>query len=669
MLRVWLRFLGSMNLAVTLFVAISVASVIGTVLRQNEPLQNYLIKVGPFWHRVFHTLGLYDVYGAFWFLLILGFLVVSTTICVIRTGPVMVRQMREFREHIQDRSLARMSRRGNWNSPLEPATAGSVTVSLLQRLGYRTLTQQDKGRLLVAAKRGAANRLGYLFTHIAIVVICVGGLLDGNIPLRISQALGAVSIETRDLPISQIPGESRLPSSNPSFRASILLPEGGRANSAFLNLSEGYLLQELPFTIELREFRIEHYPNGQPRSFESDLVIHDAALEGPLEQTIAVNHPLSHRGYTIYQASFADGGSRLRLNARPFGAPEDVTSLEGAVHQTLTLETPEGPLRLELDDFRLFNVNPAAADDPLGRQFVNYGPSFGYKLRWPTGEAREYVTYMSPVPVNGRPVFLSGVRASPAEEFRYLHLPADEEASPRRFLDFVASLRDRALMAELSAVLARQAVSGSRLSEDMVHGVEGALTRLMDLFNEGGFDSLVSHVEQVVPEAERDTALETYLRMLHSLMFEAYLRVLDRGDGERVLSEHEALFFDDAVRVASTLPLYRSPLFLELLDFEQVQASGLQITRSPGKNVVYLGFLLLVIGLFLMFYLPHERLWVSIRGGSASPATVLLAGQRTRHERDFIAVFARVERLLRQHLGDSGNPPQNPQSKAAKGLQ
>ena len=32
-----LRFLGSMNLAVTLLVALALASVIGTILKQNEP--------------------------------------------------------------------------------------------------------------------------------------------------------------------------------------------------------------------------------------------------------------------------------------------------------------------------------------------------------------------------------------------------------------------------------------------------------------------------------------------------------------------------------------------------------------------------------------------------------------------------------------------------------
>ena len=60
---VLLEFLGSMNLAITLLVVVAIASVIGTVLRQNQPYPDYAIKFGPFWFEVFRRLGLYDVYG------------------------------------------------------------------------------------------------------------------------------------------------------------------------------------------------------------------------------------------------------------------------------------------------------------------------------------------------------------------------------------------------------------------------------------------------------------------------------------------------------------------------------------------------------------------------------------------------------------------------------
>lgn len=38
---------------------------------------------------------------------------------------------------------------------------------------------------LLAAKKGSSNRLGFIFAHLAIVVICIGGLLDSELPNRL----------------------------------------------------------------------------------------------------------------------------------------------------------------------------------------------------------------------------------------------------------------------------------------------------------------------------------------------------------------------------------------------------------------------------------------------------------------------------------------------------
>jgi hypothetical protein len=60
-----------MNLAITLLVTVGIASIVGSVPRQNDARQNYIIKFGPFWFEVFSAPGFYDVYSVAWFLLIL----------------------------------------------------------------------------------------------------------------------------------------------------------------------------------------------------------------------------------------------------------------------------------------------------------------------------------------------------------------------------------------------------------------------------------------------------------------------------------------------------------------------------------------------------------------------------------------------------------------------
>jgi cytochrome c biogenesis protein len=49
------------------------------------------------------------------------------------------------------------------------------------------------------------------------------------------------------------------------------------------------------------------------------------------------------------------------------------------------------------------------------------------------------------------------------------------------------------------------------------------------------------------------------------------------------------------------------------------QFTGLTVARDPGANFVWLGSTLLVIGLFMVFFFPHRRIWVRVRktaGGS-----------------------------------------------------
>jgi cytochrome c biogenesis protein ResB len=82
-----LELLASMRFAIALLTVICIASVIGTVLKQHEPLVNYVNQFGPFWAELFLALKLNAVYSAWWFLLILAFLVISTSLCMRAMRP------------------------------------------------------------------------------------------------------------------------------------------------------------------------------------------------------------------------------------------------------------------------------------------------------------------------------------------------------------------------------------------------------------------------------------------------------------------------------------------------------------------------------------------------------------------------------------------------------
>ncbi|MEN8169386.1 MAG: cytochrome c biogenesis protein ResB [Pseudomonadota bacterium] len=641
-----LEFLGSMNLAITLLVAIAIAAIIGTVLQQNEPYNNYIMKFGPYWFEVFKALGLFDIYAAPWFLLLLGFLLISTSVCVYRNTPTIIKDMRHFRLGVKEKSLRAFHHADEWQATGSAETVADTLGKRLQQHGYKVRHKQYDNYRMVAAMRGGMGRLGYILSHASIVVICIGGLLDGNLPLKLAEMRGEIKIETRDVPVSKIPAESTLGVDNSSFRGSVNIPEGSRADFVFMAMRDGYLLQKLPFTVALEDFRIEHYPSGMPKSFESDLLIIDEELEEPLRKTIAVNHPWIYKGYAIYQASFSDGGSIVQLQAWSLDNPKaEPLQIEGVVNESSRLTTPRGEYGLEIIDFKPFNVFPAAEDS--GKKFKNYGPSVVFKLRAANGEAREYVNYQVPLMVEERPFLLSGMRATPSEEYRFIHIPMDADGEINRFMRFLGMALDEARIIEVAKEQAENEL-GLTADDATYKDFTQSMVSLVRLFTRQGIDAVVELAEQSVPAEKRNEAISSYIKVVQGILGSLYVDLLSEEgvDVSAGISEQQALYFDDALNALSLLGPYGSPMFLRLQEYEHVEATGLQITRAPGQNIVYLGCVMLMAGVFFMFYLHHRRLWVRLEEREGR-THILLAAAPHRERSDFDKEFEQLGGDLR----------------------
>lgn len=649
------EFLGSMNLAITMLVAISIAAVIGTVLKQNEPYTNYVIKFGSFWFEVFKSLGLFDIYGAPWFLALLGVLLVSTGVCVYRNTPAIIKDMRNFRLDVQAKSLRSFHHKEEWRSATDTEKTVTALGGRLQQLGYRVRSKRHDGHTTLAAMKGSIGRLGYLLSHVSIVVICLGGLIDGNLPLRIAEWNGDVVVETRSMPANLVPEKSVLPPDSSSFRGAVSIPEGSEADFIFLAMRDGYLVQKLPFSVEVVDFRIEHYSTGMPKLFASKVIIHDKELKEPLAATIEVNHPLLYKGYAIYQSSFADGGSKINLAAWQLDAPgKGAEAVSGTIGNDVPMQVGNNDYMLELDDFKMFNIFPLPEGDPSGKKNQNYGPSVVFKLRAANGEAREYVNYLSPIQFDGRLFFLSGMRASTGEEYRFLHLPADDKGGVGRFMRFLARVKDEK---RVHAVAQRQASQDldAPVGDPVNKQFTGMIENLVRVFVNKGLDAIAAQTEKSVPPEKRDEALSSYVKLIQIILGNIYLEQLrDEGiDTRNGISQDNSLFFDDALNAISTLAPYGSPFYFEFKDFKQVEASGLQITKAPGQNIVYLGCVMLMLGVFFMFYLHHRRLWLLVSDEDGQ-AKVLLAATGHRERVNFDKEFDFLRSDLKRTSGAEG---------------
>src|SRR6266702_3621305 len=461
-----IEVMSSMRFAIALLVILSIASIIGTVLTQDDPYPNYVNQFGPFWADIFRSLSLYTVYSSWWFMLILGFLMVSVSLCVIRNAPKMVADARSWKDKVREGSLRAFHHKGEFAVHGTRSQTTQVLAKLSDKLGYKFVTRESDGATLIAAKRGALTKFGYISAHIAIVVICLGGLLDSNLPIKLQMWLFDKSPIRANTVINEIPPEHRLSQSNPTFRGYAWVPEGQHVSTAILNQQDGSLIQDLPFSIELNKFIVDYYSTGMPKLFASDIVVIDHKTGARVPARVEVNKPFEYDGVSIYQSSFQDGGSKV-LSASMPGA--DGQTVEFADFRAINVENiSNGNGQNDARGVAAHQSLKEAFDERLGSgaktskpvDLHNVGPSVQYKVRDKDGQAREYNNYMLPVDVGGEKMFLAGMRLNPDDPFRYLRIPADTGGTVKDWMNLRATLENPAMRAAAAHRFALRSVPG-----------------------------------------------------------------------------------------------------------------------------------------------------------------------------------------------------------------
>jgi cytochrome c biogenesis protein len=674
-----LELLGSMRFAISLLTLICIASAIGTVVGQADPWVNYVNQFGPFWASFFEPLGLFRIYNAPWFIAVMAFLVVSTSLCVYRNTPKMIKEMRVYRENIRENSLKAFAHRWEGRFSEKPEVLPGVITEWLEHKGFKVKQSVRQNGTMVAAKAGSANRFGYIAAHLSIIVICIGGLLDSGVPLQVAVwATGKTPVTGAEI-TAGIPEKARLAESNPSYRANLLLPEGETSRVAVLNTDDGLLVQDLPFELTLKEFRIDFYSTGMPKLFASDVVVFDPETKERFEATIEVNKPLIYKGVTVYQSSFDDGGTKVQLKGIPLtgerdyrfdldgvvGGGRDLSQLQGDMNSQLKVEFTgfksinvealpvENSDQVSVEDLALGNADalspfetnlasvlgPGVKED-ANTKFTNIGPSITYKLRDEAGQAREFHNYMLPINLDGGRYYLAGVRETPADGFKYLRIPVDDNGQLEGFMRFRAAVQNDEIRKAAAQRFAQQAFGDRPDSAQLVASVADSAQRALERFagvgsELSGLPAIAQFIESTVPEGEREKASDVIIRLLQGAMWEVYqLSRTTANLAPALPDEVHGRFVQDAQIALSDLSLYGAPVMFQLDQFDEVKASVFQLAKAPGQWIVYLGCLFLCIGVFSMFYIRERRafFWVTNEEGGSK---VMMGMSTTRKTMDF----------------------------------
>lgn len=220
------------------------------------------------WAPIAEHLGLFDVFGSWWFMAIYGLLLVSLVGCILPRWRAFVRALRARPRTEGTLSVQPQYRSGTVALSPEAALTGAERVLKSKR--FRLVRAQGT----VAAEKGHLREGGSLLFHTAFLVLLLGMSLG-----KLFGYTGQVAV---------IEGE-RFTDTHIDYDS---ITEGRYFNERFRG-----------FQLALDKFDVQWYPDDVPKTYESSVRLfdHDKLIEST---TIRVNHPLTYRGVRIYQISW-----------------------------------------------------------------------------------------------------------------------------------------------------------------------------------------------------------------------------------------------------------------------------------------------------------------------------------------------------------------------------
>jgi cytochrome c biogenesis protein len=267
--------LTSIRLTVFLLLILAAVAVIGTVVPQNQPPNQYFSRYGEVWGELLWRGGFTGVYFSPWFLGPISLLALNILACVVHGLPQAVK--RAWRPLTVEAALT-LPERGQitWPAGVDPQPFIAATLSReLGRCRHETLPDQE----IYLLERGRCRPVGPYLIHVALLLILAGGLIgkfwgvDGSLAILQGEVAGAFQVGSREE-------------------------------------------KPLNFQVRLDKFQVSYYePGGSPKEFRSDLTFMQDGREVS-RATCRVNEPVSFGGLTFYQSSYgsqATGPVRLKV--------------------------------------------------------------------------------------------------------------------------------------------------------------------------------------------------------------------------------------------------------------------------------------------------------------------------------------------------------------------
>jgi cytochrome c biogenesis protein len=327
-----------------LLISLAIISIIGTIIPQGIVPPEYLATISPAKHQLYKSLGFFDMYHSWWFILLLYMLTVNLVACSIKRLPhiwKIISQPTLTMGNGLEQSLANTATFKTSERPEQ--LKEKLTAFLSSEFARPVITEAD-GAWHLFAQKTPWCRLSVYFVHLSVIIIFIGSMIGSLFGYK-----GFVNI---------LEGESI---------------------SKVTTRSEKEI--DLGFSLRCEQFSVALYSTGAPKEFKSILTVFENGKPVPdyTNVRVIVNDPLTYKGITFYQSSYGNAGNYFFT----------VSGMDGKNAVPVTLDTNTSAT---LPDGSTMHVLEAVDDVS---QFVPNlsGPAAQVEIHTPQGGSEKVIVY------------------------------------------------------------------------------------------------------------------------------------------------------------------------------------------------------------------------------------------------------------------------------------
>jgi len=337
-------FFCSLKLTMFLLISLAVISIIGTIIPQGAPPPEYLATISQAKQQLYQTLGFFDMYHSWWFVLLLYMLTVNLTACSIKRLPHIWKIISQPTLTMNSALEQSLSNKASIETAEQPEALKDKLAAFLRKEFANPVVSEVDGEWHFFAQKTPWCRLSVYVVHLSVIIIFIGAMIGSLFGYK-----------------------------------------------GFVNVGEGESISriqsrtgkeiDLGFALRCEKFSVALYKTGAPKEFKSILTVLENGKPVPdyTNVRVIVNDPLTYKGITFYQSSYGNAGDYFFTVSDPEGKNTIPVTLNGNESATL----PDGS-----------SIHIVDSIDDVSQFVPNLtGPAAQLEMHTPQGATQKLIVY------------------------------------------------------------------------------------------------------------------------------------------------------------------------------------------------------------------------------------------------------------------------------------